>query len=269
MPMNRMPVFALRAAPVQVTYLAYCSTTGLAAMDYRLSDPHLDPPGWDSRYVERTVRLPQSWWLYEAPLQAPDIQPREGPQIVFGSLNNFAKVSPAALQTWAGIFNAVPASRLLLHCPPGKTRAGVSAAFAANGVAADRVEFIERVPLAKYLSLHNQIDIALDPFPYSGGTTTCDALWMGVPVVSLRGDMAVGRGSAGILTNLGLPELIAQTPDEYGRIALALAGDAPRRAELRRGMRERMIASPLMDRAGFMRGLEGAFRAMWREWCAL
>jgi predicted O-linked N-acetylglucosamine transferase (SPINDLY family) len=269
MPLNRMPVFAARAAPVQVTYLACCSTTGLATMDYRLSDRQLDPRDRDARYVERTIRLPQSWWLYEAPPQAPEIQarPADGP-IVYGCLNNFAKVSPDALETWAAVLQAVPESRLLLYCPAGKPREETLALLEKGGVTPGRLEFADALALPDYLALYNRIDIALDPFPYAGGATTCDALWMGVPVVTLLGDMAVGRGSASILVNLGLPELISRTPKSYIRRAVALAGDRGRLGELRGILRGLMLSSPLMNAPAFMAGFEDAFRAMWREWCA-
>ncbi len=271
MPANRMLLFAHRAAPVQVTYLAYCSTTGLASMDYRLSDPVLDPPGAerDARYVERTARLPQSWWLYEPSAQAPAVQPRPpGGPVVFGCLNNVAKFSPGALALWADILKAVSGSQLFLHCAEGRTRERLLAELASLGVAADRVRFAPLVSLEQFHALHHQIDIALDPFPYGGGTTTCDALWMDVPVITLLGDLAVGRGTASILTNIGLPDLIAKTQDAYADLAVRLANDGPRRAELRQSLRQRMTASPLMDARGFIEGLENAYRTMWQSWCA-
>jgi predicted O-linked N-acetylglucosamine transferase (SPINDLY family) len=269
MPANRLMVFAMRAAPIQITYLAYCSTTGLVPMDYRLSDPHLDPPDWDSRYTERTIRLPKSWWLYEAPALAPQVRPRDAlTPLTFGSLNTLAKVSDASLKTWSDILRRVDGSRLMLHAPPGKSRRRILDSLGSLGIAEDRVSFADRVPLEQYFASHHGIDIALDPYPYGGGTTTCDALWMGVPVVTLRGDLAVGRGSASILANIGLPKLIADTPEEYVQIAADLAGDAPRREALRRTLRSTMLASPLMDAGGFIEGLEGAYRKLWQEWCS-
>jgi protein O-GlcNAc transferase len=269
MPANRLMLFAMRAAPVQVTYLAYCSTTGVTTMDYRLSDPQLDPPEWDGRYSERTIRLPKSWWLYETPTQAPAVQPRD-PQkpMTFACLNTTAKISEPTLQAWGKILSQVPGSRLMVLASHGSPRRKMLALLEKCGVSAERVLFADRAPLPQYFALHHEIDIALDPFPYGGGTTTCDALWMGVPVVTLRGDLAVGRGATSILTNVGLPELISENQDGYVQTAVSLANDAERRASLRSTLRDRMLGSPLMDSRGFLAGLEGAYRAMWREWCS-
>src|SRR5262249_19002104 len=155
--------------------------------------------------------------------------------------------------------------RLLMHAPPGSHRERVREGFARGGIAPERVEFVGRMPLGEYLALHGRIDVGLDPFPYGGGTTTCDALWMGVPVVTLSGRTAVGRGGVSIRANLGLTELVARDAEQYVAICADLAGDLARLAELRRTLRERMACSPLMDAAGFARGVESAYRGMWRE----
>jgi predicted O-linked N-acetylglucosamine transferase (SPINDLY family) len=267
---SRLLLFARRAAPVQVTYLAYCGTTGLTAMDYRLTDPYLDPPGSESFYTEQSIRLPETYWCYRPIGDTPPIVPTPAAaagRITFGSLNNFSKVSQAAIAVWCRVLQAVPASRLLLYSQAGSHRDRVRECFARQDVSPDRVEFVDFQPLDAYFRTYQRIDIALDPFPYGGGTTTCDALWMGVPVVSLAGQTAVGRGGLSILSNLGLQELVARDADGYVRIAAQLAGDLPRLAELRATLRERMQRSPLMDAPRFARNVEAAYREMWGRWC--
>lgn len=269
---NRMLLFARKPAPVQVTYLAYCSTTGLSAMDYRLTDPHLDPPGIsDAYYSEASIRLPETYWCYEPPVVSPDVNPSPATNlgyVTFGCLNNFCKVSPAALQAWIQLMRRTGNSRLILHALEGSHRQRVREMFQGQGVDPQRLRFVGRIPFLEFLKLHQEIDIALDSFPYSGGTTTCDALWMGVPVISWGGQMGVARSGVSLLRNIGLPELIADSPEQYVEIAGKLAGNLPRLAELRRTMRGRMRESPLMDAARFARNVEGAYRQMWRTWCA-
>jgi protein O-GlcNAc transferase len=268
---NRLLIFARKPAPVQVTYLGYCAGTGLKTMDYRLSDPHLDPPDSDlSLYNECTIRLPETYWCYSPCGPTPEPSPSPAATagcITFGCLNNFAKISPA-LDLWAEILRMVPRSRLIVHSPPGSHLSAVRERFAGKGISPDRLEFLGRQPWPDYVRAYGRIDIALDPFPWSGGITTCDALWMGVPVVSLAGQTAVGRGGMSILTNIGLPELIAQTPQQCVHIAAALAGDLPRLVEQRSILRQRMRASPLMDAPRFAHNVEAAYRQMWRNWCA-
>lgn len=271
---NRLLVFARRPAPVQATYLAYPGTTGMEAMDWRLTDPWLDPtdaPGGDTRYAERSHRLPATYWCYAAPAAAPEVGPlpagEKGP-VTFGCLNNFCKVTPETLALWAQLLASVPGSRLVLHAPAGATAARVAAQFTSADIAPDRIELVGRVAAAEYFRTYGRIDLALDPFPYTGGTTTCDALWMGVPVVSLAGAVAVHRGGASLLANAGLGELVATTPAGYLALARDLANDRPRLAGLRGALRERLRVSPLMDADRFTRDLESAWRTLWREWCA-
>ena len=268
---NRLPVFARRPAPVQATYLAYAGTSGLTAMDYRLSDPYLDPTAADEAdYSERTVRLPRTYWCYRPAVDVAmaDVPPVEAAGVVtFASLNNFCKVNDGVLAAWAEVLAAVPGSRLLLHAEAGDHRAATVGRLVERGVSADRVGFVGRVRTADYLALYNRVDVGLDPFPYNGGTTTLDALWMGVPVVSLAADRAVGRAGRSILSNVGLPELVADDVAGYVRTAVALATDRSRLAELRRTMRGRMQRSPVMDAAAFARDVEAAYRRMWRAWC--
>jgi len=268
---NRLLVFARKPAPVQVTYLAYCGTTGLSAIDYRLTDPYLDPPGEDeSSYCEQSVRLPETYWCYRPAGETPPVNALpalEAGHVTFGSLNNFCKVSPPALAAWSRLLQAVPGSTLLLHAQAGSHRDRVRALLAEQGLSAQRLAFVDSLPAAEYYSLYGRIDVALDPFPYGGGTTTCDALWMGVPVVSLAGQTAVGRGGLSILSNLGLPELVAHDAEQYLRIAEELAGDLARLAGLRATLRQRMQNSPLTDAPRFAGNVEAAYRQMWRRWC--
>jgi len=269
---NRLLVFAHKPAPIQVTWLGYPGTTGMDAIDYRLSDPYLDPPDTDEgRYSERTIRLPDTFWCYDPLTDEPEVSLlpcSAGGLITFGCLNNFCKVNDGVISLWANVLNAVPRSRLLLLAPEGSSRQGVLDRFGREAVAPDRIEFVAKQPRAAYLRTYHRIDIALDTFPYNGHTTSLDALWMGVPVITLVGKTVVGRAGLSQLSNLRLPELIAQTRDQYVQIAAGLAGDLPRLAELRSGLRPRMRSSPLMDAGRFARAMEGAYRTMWRNWCA-
>jgi predicted O-linked N-acetylglucosamine transferase (SPINDLY family) len=268
---NRLLVFARTPAPVQVSYLAYCGTTGLRTMDYRLTDPYLDPPGQTERfYSEQSVWLPETYWCYQPLDQSSPVSRLPALQaghVTFGCLNNFCKVTAPTLAAWSRLLGAVPGSQLLLHAHAGSHRRRVLEFFARQRVSAERVRFVPMLPMADYFRLYERIDVALDPFPYGGGTTTCDALWMGVPVVSLAGNTAVGRGALSILSNAGLPELVARNPEQYVQIAAGLAGDMPRLSGLRATLRQRMQKSPLMDAPRFARNVEAAYRTMWRRWC--
>jgi len=268
---SRLLAFARKPVPVQVTYLAYASTTGLAAMDYRLTDPHLDPPGTDANYTEKSLRLPDSWWCYQPPDSAGHITPLPAlttNSITFSSLNTFAKVTPNALNTWAAILRAVPNSRLLLHARDGSHRQRTLNLFAREQISPDRVRFVSFLPLHDYFALYNQTDIALDPFPWAGGTTTFDALWTGVPVITLAGQTAVGRGGASILHNLGLTELIARDTNHYIAIATSLAADLPRLSALRQSLRPNLQSSAFTNAPKFVMKVESTYRHTWRTWCA-
>ncbi len=269
---RRLLAFAPRPAPVQVCWLAYPGTTGLEAMDYRLSDPFLDPPDADtSVYSEETVRLPDSFWCYDPLTDVPEVSAlpafTDG-RVTFGCLNHFRKVNEGVLRTWARVLCAVPQSRLLLLAPQGRARDRVRAAVEEGGVQLDRVEFVERCGRLDYLRRYREIDICLDTFPSNGHTTSLDALWMGVPTVTLAGDTAVGRAGVCQAMNLGLPELIAKTPEEYIRITRSLAENLEHLSELRRTLRERMRHSPLMDGPRFARNVEAVYRDIWRRYCA-
>jgi predicted O-linked N-acetylglucosamine transferase (SPINDLY family) len=274
---NRLGVFARRAAPVQVTWLGYPSTSGLATMDYRFSDPHLDPPGVDDTaiYTERTIRLPHSFWPYCPPADEPSVNAlpvSQNGHVTFASFNNPAKFNPAVYDAFARILSAVQGSRLLLLNNGGPDAARrVIELLGQRGIANDRVEILGRALLQAYLEYHHRADIILDPFPYPGHTTTLDALWMGVPVVTLAGGPAMSatsRGGKSILTNVGLTELITYNVDAYVATACNLGRDLDRLANLRATLRARFEQSPICDAAGFTRGVEQAYRMMWREWCA-
>lgn len=267
---SRLLAFARKPAPVQVTYLAYAGTTGVKAIDYRLTDALLDPPDRDdSVYFEKSVRLPRTYWCIAVPPEAPQLPQfpagRSGP-ITFGCLNSYFKVTPQALRTWAELLREVPNSRLILHAAEGSHRQRARELFASEQVDPERIGFVGFVPIEAYFQQYQDIDIALDPFPYPGGTTTLDALWMGVPTVTLAGKTAHSRGGLSILTNVGLADLVATSPQQYVEIAARLAGDLPRLAELRATLRSQMQSSPLMDGKQFARDAEAAYRQMWKDW---
>ncbi len=270
---NRGLLFARKPAPLQVTWLAYPGSTGLTTIDYRLTDPFLDPPGMDvSIYAEKTVHLPHTFWCYD-PLDGRDLSVNALPAladgfVTFGCLNNFCKVNDSVLRLWASVLRAVPSSRLLLLAPAGSCRRSTIELLGQEGIDSERIEFVSHQPRREYLELYHRIDLGLDTLPYNGHTTSLDSFWMGVPVVTLVGQTIVGRAGLSQLMNLHLPELIATTPDQYVRMVAELAGDLPRLSELRRTLRSRMEASPLMDAPRFARDIEAAYREMWTTWCA-
>ncbi len=264
---NRLKVFTHRPAPVQVSWLGHAGTTGLRCIDHWLTDAHLDPPGAAGSTRGQPVRLPQVWCCYEPPADASPPTPRPGGPVTFGSRNNFAKCNDAVLRLWARVLAAVPGSRLQMHCPAGEPRDRVQSLFERAGIERARLGFAERTPDRAYLRDYEGIDVALDPFPYNGVTTTCEALYMGVPVVTLPGRLAVSRTGLSLLTAVGCAEWVARDEEDFVRIAAGLAGDLPRLAARRAGLRQAMQDSPLMDAAGFTRHVEDAYQEMWREWC--
>lgn len=268
---HRLLVFARKPAPVQVTYLAYCSTTGLETIDYRFTDSWLEPPALgDQFYSEQSVFLPETYWCYAPGLEAPPIGPlpaQRAGHVTFGCLNNFCKATTGALMAWCRVLREMPNSRFLLHAKPGSHRQRVFNLLRQQGIDPARLRFVSHLSMPDYFRLYNEIDICLDPFPWPGGTTTCDALWMGAPAITLAGQTAVGRAGVSILSNAGLPELIAQTQDEYVRMAVKLGTDLPRLAEIRAGLRQRMQNSPLTDAPRFAKNVGAAYRLMWKKWC--
>ena len=270
---NRLMVFARKPAPVQVTYLGYPATTGLSAMDYRITDAYADPAGDDDRYyTERLLRMPHSTWCYLPPDGAPGVRPTpalDRGSVTFGSFNNISKLNPEVLAAWGAILRALPHSRLLIATvPEGMARERLRAGFGACDIDAERLDFRGWMPTAAFHAAHHEVDIALDPFPVNGGTTTCETLWMGVPVVSLYGATFVGRAGTSLLNAAGLGELVAGNVDDYVATAVRLAGDLDRLQSMRSGMRERLSASPLCDAAQFTLALEEHYRTMWSAWCA-
>ena len=269
-----LPLFAGKPAPVQVSWLGFWGTTGLSAMDYILSDEVTIPFGEEPFYIERVFRLAGSRFCYKPPDYAPSpaAEPplRRLNHVTFGSFNNLTKVGPEVVRLWADVMQAVPGSRLLLKwksMADGSVRRRLSDDFAAAGVEPDRLELRCASPHAAMLGEYADIDIALDPFPFSGGLTSCEALWMGVPVVTWPGERAPSRQTFGFLQVLGLTKWAAASAKDYIAIAVALASDAGHLADLRQSLRRRMAASALCDGPAFTRRLEGAYRQMWRQWC--
>ena len=267
---NRLLLFARKPAPVQVTWLAYPGTTGLTAIDYRLTDPRLDPLDCGNEYYsESSFRLADTFWCYDPLASEPAVNALpalSSGHVTFGCLNNFAKVTDPTLDVWAQVLRRVPNSRLLLLAPMGIARQRVIEKLRERGVEENRVEFISRQPRAQYLASYHRIDLCLDTFPYNGHTTTLDSVWMGVIPLTMSGTTAVSRGGLSILANLGLQHLVATDADELVEIAAKFTGDLPALAELRGELRGRMQASPLMDATRFARNVEVAYRQMWRNW---
>jgi protein O-GlcNAc transferase len=269
---NRLPMFALRPAPVQVSWLGYFGSTGLRAIDYLVMDAWAVPPGEDCWHTEAIVRLPHGRFCYAPPDYAPppvDPPARARGFITFGSFNNIAKLGPDVVRLWAHVLAATPSSRLVLKwktLDDARARNDIAAAFAAAGVAGERLELRGFSPHADMLAQYGDIDVALDPFPFGGGLTSCEALWMGVPVVTMPGDRPASRQTVGFLECLGLRGCVARLSPEYVRCATDLGEDINRLTEIRRTLRSRFARSALCDSATFTSTLEAAFREMWRRW---
>jgi predicted O-linked N-acetylglucosamine transferase (SPINDLY family) len=266
---NRLLVLARRPAPVQATWLGYPGSTGIDAVEYRITDPQIDPPDApDLLGIERPLQLPDSFVCVDPLPDEPAanaLPARDGP-VTFASMNNFMKVNEMMLDLWARILIAAPESHLLIHADASSARARTTEFFRARGVVAERIEFLNHQLPNEFRRTFHRIDIHLDTFPFNGLATTIDALWMGVPVVTLAGDTPVSRSAASVLRNINLPELIAHSPDDYVRVVTELAGNPPRLAELRQQLRSRVRASPLMDVSRFARNMEAAYRTMWHAY---
>ena len=268
----RLGVFAQQPAPVQVTWLGYLNTTGMSRMQYRLCDRYSDPPGLSDRFhTEILYRLPNSQWCYRPFVS---IEPSEEPPfsrngfITFGSFNHMAKLSKTLRKLWGEILRRVPSSKLILvGIPDGSARDDLLQDLGDAGVMATRVKIVPHVSLDEYYRWFNSVDIALDTTPYSGGTTTCDTLWMGVPVITMSGSRSMSRSAASILSTVGLPEWIASSPEDYIRMAVEFAREEALIASLRKSLRQTMRDSPLMDEVRFARDMEEAYRHMWCAWC--
>ncbi len=269
---NRLVIFAHKPAPIQVSWLGYPNTAGLHTIDYRLTDTYADPPGASGPTFPETLhRLPQGAWCFapgENTAIAGDSPTRP---LTFGSFNTFAKLNSPLLRVWARILAGTPGSRLLIKTPlrlSDQVQKRVRQILKKGGVESGRVEFRGRQKeRGDHLHLFNEVDIVLDTFPYHGTTTTCEALWMGRPVVCLVGPAHVSRVGLSLLTNAGFPEWAAKTEEEYVRAAVTLARDRKSLAHLHTTMRAQVEASPLMDAPGFARDVETAFRTLWHAWC--
>lgn len=267
---NRLLTFARKPAPVQATWVGYPGSTGLTAIDYRITDPWQDPPGLTERYhSEVLVRLPSGMAFAPDPAAPPinALPALASGSLVLACLNNLSKVNPAVIALWSRILQALPQAALMLgNVTDDSARARLLTLFEQNGVGPERLLLQPRVPMEDYLALHQKIDLALDPFPYNGGTTTMHALWMGVPVVTLAGDHAVSRLSAAHLSRVGLTQFITHTPDEYVQCVTHAAQDLPALNAIRQSLRARMFALDCSPQT-ITRDLEAAYRQMWRDWC--
>ncbi len=272
--LNRLLVFAHKPAPVQATWIGYPNTTGLSTMDYRITDAFADPVGaTELLHTEKLVRLPECFSCFMPPSNAPNVDALPAVArgtITFGSFNNFAKITPEVMRVWIAILTRVPGSRLVLKnwcLDNDRMKVFMLEAFAKQGATDGQVEMWNpNTSIIDHLNCYNSIDIGLDPFPYNGTTTTCDALWMGVPVITLEGHTHVSRVGVSQMSNLGLQELIARNLDNYVDIAVQLANNLPRLAALRGGLRERMRISPLIDAPRFIKNLEAAYKQLWNAY---
>jgi predicted O-linked N-acetylglucosamine transferase (SPINDLY family) len=272
---NRLKLFARRAAPVQLSWLGYCGTTGIPAMDYILADHFIVPVGEEEFFTETVWRLPGSYLCFDPPevnVAVGDLPARSGRGVTFGCFNNLVKIVDPTLDLWAKVLHACPDSRMLIKTRQLKseaTRQSMLERFAARGIGPERLimEGYVRSRL-EHLDSYNRVDIALDTLPYGGGTTTAETLWMGVPLVTLRGDSWVGRISESILSAVGLPQLVAKSPEEYVGIAAGLAASPDLVATLRASLRAFVMTSTLCNGAAFAQELEAAYRGMWQKWCA-
>jgi len=272
---NRLPTFALKPAPVQVTYLGYPNTTGLSRIDYRLSDHEADPEGETAWHSEELIRLPHGFLCYQPSMDAPKVNlppVLNRGYITFGSFNSQSKVHKDVIKLWAQVMHAVPKSRMLIKNRPmadAGIRDRVWNEFEKNGIERIRVDLIGQIAeTSHHLSTYNGIDIALDTFPYNGTTTTCESLWMGVPVITLRGSTHASRVGVSLMTRIGLSDLIGRNPEDYVRVARELCNDRQRMLNLRWSLRQRMLESHLCNKNLITRDIETAYRSMWHRWCA-
>ena len=271
---TRVRAFTARPAPIQMTYIGYPNTTGFSCVDYRITDSVCDPDGADDDHTETLIRLPGCFLCFAVPAHAPPVEP--GPSehkgyVTFGTFNNFAKINDDVLATWAEVLKAVPNSRLLAKSSSSgdpTARRVIRDRLESHGIDPERVDFKDySETLNSHLSLYHDVDIALDTFPYNGTTTTCEALWMGVPVVALLGDRHAARVSASLLTAIGFPAGIATSREEYVLTAKLLAETPGLLKTLRRTLRETVMQSPLCNNQAHARTLEQAFREVWKMWC--
>ena len=272
---NRLDVLAHKPAPIQVTWIGYPNSTGLPTIDYRITDAIVDPIDTKQTFVEELIRLPNCFLCYTPPVPAPDVNlaPAASSKFVtFGTFNNLAKINSIVLKLWCDILNAVPNSRILIKCKPfasDTVRNKTMKAFEMHGIASKRVDLLPLLPnTVDHLRAYALLDIALDTFPYAGTTTTCEALYMGVPVVTLVGNSHAHNVGSSLLSAVqGHSWLIAQNPEEYKRIAIELANNIPKLSNVRANLRTAMLTSPLCDGPLFVKNLESSYRTMWKKYC--
>jgi len=269
---HRLLTFARKPAPVQVTWNGYANTTGMSAIDYRITDALADPPGMTEHlHSEKLVRLPEIYMAFSPPAASPQVSAApetEAGHVTLGSMNALSKVTPQVIAVWSTILRALPGARLLMcTVPAGRTSDRVTREFARHGVDRARLELLPKLPFQQFLSAHSRVDIALDPFPFSGTTTTCQTLWMGVPVITLAGKCHVSRVGVTMLSSVGLGQCVATDENDYVGKALALASNPALLREMREGLRERMRSSPLTNGARLTRFLEDAYLKMWEDYC--
>lgn len=269
---GRPVVLAGRAAPIQMTWLGYVGSTGLTRVDFRITDAVADPPGMaEALHSERLLRLPHSQWCFRPPEAVRELAVAREPSneaFTFGSFNQFAKISESTIALWIATLNAVPQARLrIVGAPRGLAASSLVDKLARAGIDPARYDVVARVSLADYMAQYRRVDACLDSTPYSGGTTTCDALWMGVPVVTLAGTRSMSRSSASLLAAVGLAQVTAHTPAEFVEVASRLGSNGQWTTKSRAALRASFLQSPLMDEQAFAGDLETLFRNAWREWC--
>ncbi|OGI03065.1 MAG: hypothetical protein A2X42_05050 [Candidatus Margulisbacteria bacterium GWF2_38_17] len=272
---NRLSLFASKPAPLQITYLGYPNTTGLPAIDYRITDTYADPQGLtDKYYSENLFRLPSTFLCYQPHNNCPEVGELpffKNGFLTFGSFSILAKINSTVIRLWSTILNTIPNSRLILKTQGllfDETLQKYQALFAENGIASERITFKEYLPYEQHMNIYNSIDISLDTFPYNGTATTCESLWMGVPVITLEGNTHVSRVGVSLLSNIGLSSFIAQSQEEYTAIAINLANTPDILYNIRKNLREMMRQSRIMDAQHFTQDLETAYTEMWRHYCS-
>jgi protein O-GlcNAc transferase len=262
---NRLPVLARKPAPIQITWLGYPNTTGMSTVNYRFTDRRADPEGAEKYYSEKLIRLPDAFFVYQPPAISPAVSPLpmlQAGHITFGSFNNIIKITPAMAHTWAEMLRAIPGARLLIAGIPAAAQRRLRRLI--DGIDEHRIEMVDSKDFQDYLALHHRVDIALDPFPWAGHTTSCHSLWMGVPIISQAGPTAVSRAGASILGNLGMDaDWIANSSEDYIRIAKDWSTNASELSKLRMNLRERLLISPLCDAEKFTRDFENQLRQLW------
>ncbi len=268
---NRLLVFARKPAPIQISWIGYEGTTGLETMDFLLADRHVVPEGSESFYRERVLRMPDGYLCYDPPAAAPPVSPLPALNsgwVTFGSFNNLAKITPDVIAVWSAILRAAPSTRLIMKyrgLGDATVRQRFLELFLVQGVDPDRLDLRPWSSYEDYLKTYHEVDLALDPFPFSGSTVTCESMWMGVPVVTCPGATFASRHSLTHLSNVGLKETIARDLHEYVELAVSWAGDLPKLAALRSGLRERMAGSPLCDGKRFADHWTSLLHDVWEQ----